>query len=108
MANVYIEQYRNVFRDGAGAVAQIEGALIEGGSVVLVSSGTGDTVELDASTKYIYVRADGDCYGGFTSNPDNLDDAGTFENDRFDLPNGLPRWHPVQGTHYSVILKVDA
>lgn len=108
MADVYIEQYRNVARDGAGAVIPVEGALIAGGSTVLSSSGTGATVELDPAAEYIYVRATGDCYGGWTNDPDDLDDTAALENDRFDLPDGFARWKVVQGTHFSVILKVDA
>jgi hypothetical protein len=108
MANVYIEQYRNALRDDAGAVIPVEGALISEGSAVLDASGTGDTLELNEATTYIYVRAAGECYGGFTDTPDNLDDAASFDNDRFDLQDGVARWKAVQGTHFSVILKADA
>lgn len=107
MANVYIEQYRNGFRDEAGAVVQIEGALIENGSAVLDASGEGGTIALNAAAKYIYIRSAGDCYGGFTNDPDDLDDDAGLENDRFDLQVDIPRWKPVQGTHFSVILKAD-
>lgn len=108
MANVYIEQYRNALRDKSGAIIPVESALIEGGAAILDASGTGDTIELETDTAYVYVRAEGECYGGWTDTPDNLDDGGTFENDRFDLQDGIARWKAVQGTHFSVILKADA
>lgn len=105
MANVYIEQYRNGLRDAGGALLPVEGALIEGGSAVLDSSSSGASLELDSEAKYIYVRSSGDVWGGWTSTPGDLDNAGSLENDRFDLTASLPRWKTVQGTHFSVKLK---
>lgn len=105
MANVYIEQYRNILRDDSGAPSPVEGALIPGGSAVLDSSGSGASLELEAGTKYIYIRSAGDVWGGWTDTPADVDNSGPLENDRFDLTESLPRWKAVEGTHFSVKLK---
>lgn len=110
MANeVYVEQYKVCLRDGAGAVVPVEGALLDGGSDVLVAT-SGDTVTILSDTKFIYVRPTADCYGGFTSTPANLEDGGSLDADRYDLAADTPRWITVKDniTSFSVILKADA
>ena len=108
MANVYIEQYRNALRDDGGAVISAPSALMPNGSEVIVSSGAGGTLELEDGAIFLYVRAAGDCYGGFTNDPDDLDNAAALGNKRYDLQNDVGRWIAVNGTHFSAILKADA
>jgi hypothetical protein len=102
MANIVIEQYRLVGRDGSTRI-QIPGVLMPGGSEVLDGT-TGDTVALLPDCNYIYVYAELDSWGGFTNDPDDLDNSAPLENDRHHLPETFIRFISVPNgaTHFSV------